>query len=348
MIFRYLYILNKATTAKEENEKEAIIERIQIEITAKQMENLGNISNIEVRRILKTYGDIKGEILITEEEKYQINIKDIWSNFNINNPYEGAKVSILGDSISTLKGYIPETNRARYVQNESEAINGLINMNFEETWWGNLIEDLNMNLGINDSWAGSRITNTSTTNTGDIGPDRTISSMKRIENLGNNGTPDVIFLFGGTNDIGNNVDIGIFNSEIALDTTSTIYSNFADAYTITIKRIQYLYPNTDIIVLLPMYTSSYYTSENLNKYNKVIKEICEYYDLKYIELTECGINTGNLSNYLVDGIHPNAMGMQLIKNYVKNQIVNGQIEESHIQELPKNYTASANLVTKLE
>ena len=133
MIFRYLYILNKATTAKEENEKEAIIERIQIEITAKQMENLGNISNIEVRRILKTYGDIKGEILITEEEKYQINIKDIWSNFNINNPYEGAKVSILGDSISTLKGYIPETNRARYVQNESEAINGLINMNFEET-----------------------------------------------------------------------------------------------------------------------------------------------------------------------------------------------------------------------
>lgn len=257
-------------------------------------------------------------------------------------------MSILGDSISTLKGYIPETNRTRYVQNESEAINGLIYMNFEETWWGNLIEDLNMNLGINDSWAGSRITNTSATNTGDIGPDRTISSMKRIENLGNNGIPDVIFLFGGTNDIGNNVDVGIFNSEIALDTISTIYSDFANAYAITIKRIQYLYPNTDIIVLLPMYTSSYYTSEDLNKYNNVIKEICNCYDLKYIDLTECGITTGNLSTYLVDGIHPNAMGMQLMKNYIKNQIVNGQNEEAHVQELPKNFRASTNLLTKLE
>ena len=160
---------------------------------------------------------------------------------------QNKKVSILGDSISTLKGYIPQTNRARYVANQDEAVSGLIYIPMNETWWGRLINDYNMTLGVNESWAGSRVSNNLNANSGDIGPDRAMASINRIQALDDNGTPDVIFFFGGTNDIGNSVTLGTFDNTASyattLDTTSTKYNSFVEAYSITLMRLKYYYPN---------------------------------------------------------------------------------------------------------
>lgn len=272
---------------------------------------------------------------------------------------QNKKVSILGDSISTLKGYIPQTNRARYVANQDEAVSGLIYIPMNETWWGRLINDYNMTLGVNESWAGSRVSNNLNANSGDIGPDRAMASINRIQALDDNGTPDVIFFFGGTNDIGNSVTLGTFDNTASyattLDTTSTKYNSFVEAYSITLMRLKYYYPNATIIALLPLSTSSYYSDASLQQYKEQMKSICDFHNVEYIDLGNAGINSSNLSTYLVDGIHPNSNGMQLLSNYIvsrlnsnaEEEINGGNTTNTHLQALPENMTSSTNLYTAL-
>ena len=113
--------------------------------------------------------------------------------------YKGKIISILGDSISTFAGYIPEADgvnlahRPRYPQE-----NLLTDVN--DTWWMKLINTLGARLGVNDSWAGSTVSNFRDCKEKDFGPDAAMASLTRIRNLGANGTPDLILFFGGTND----------------------------------------------------------------------------------------------------------------------------------------------------
>lgn len=98
----------------------------------------------------------------------------------------GKTISILGDSISTFKDYIPTGNATYYPQNNVQ--------NVSDTWWMQLVTELGAKLGINESWSGSCVSVTS-------GERLPMASLDRIQNLDNNGTPDVILFFGGTNDI---------------------------------------------------------------------------------------------------------------------------------------------------
>ena len=72
--------------------------------------------------------------------------------------FEGKVISILGDSISTFAGYIPVADgfnlahKTRYPQD-----NLLTDVN--ETWWMQVIHQLDAKLGINDSWASTEVYN---------------------------------------------------------------------------------------------------------------------------------------------------------------------------------------------
>ena len=228
--------------------------------------------------------------------------------------YEGKVISILGDSISTFAGYIPVADgfnlahRARYPQS-----NLLTDVN--ETWWMQVLTELDAKLGVNDSWAGSRVSNTISGNSGDYGEMAAMASLTRIQNLGSNGTPDVILFYGGTNDIGALITLGTFDSSTApteVDLNSTKWNSVADAYVAAILRMQYYYPNAEIVAMLPTYTSSYYTKAELDQYNSVFGAICEHYGVTYVDLRDCGITTANLP----DGIHPDAIGMDYITKAV--------------------------------
>ena len=305
------------------------------------------------------YKENPEELPSKSEQTLSFKFKLNYIESNYTNPYEGQTVSVLGDSISTLKGYIPSTNRPRYVQTEAEAVDGLLYMPYEETWWGQVINDIDAELGINDSWAGSTVSNVSTTNSGDLGPDAAMASMTRIEKLDDNGTPDLILFYGGTNDIGHSRTIGTFDSTASyattVDTTTTVYSTFTEAYTMAILRMKYLYPDAEIVSILPTYTSSYYTNDKLAQYNEAIKVICDYYDIKYVDLRLSGMTT----EHLADGIHPNATGMDYISSYITKQITTIQdaqntitptvreTNNTHAQNLPENLTSETNLYTAL-
>ena len=81
-------ILKNTEKAKEETEKATIIENIKIDIMDKQINNNGNISDYELKNILETkYGILQSStsntildsILITNDNKYQIPVRDIYN-----------------------------------------------------------------------------------------------------------------------------------------------------------------------------------------------------------------------------------------------------------------------------
>lgn len=239
------------------------------------------------------------------------------------NEFNGKIISILGDSISTFAGWTPVADghnlahRNRYPQDN-------LFTDVKYCWWYKLFNDLGMKLGINDSWAGSRVHNSSDTNSGDQGPDACMASTTRITNLGSNGTPDVILFYGGTNDCGGSVTLGEFDSTAHhsnVDLTSKKWSTFADAYKCAIMRLQYYYPDAKIVVMLPTYCTVYYTMGNLDKYNEVIKDICDYFGVPVLDLRQAGINWQNKDYTLGDGIHPKALGADLIYRYVKQRLL---------------------------
>ena len=236
-----------------------------------------------------------------------------------NSPYQGKTISILGDSISTFAGYIPEddgmnlAHRAKYPNTE-------LLKNVNQTWWMQLILQLDATLGVNDSWAGSTVSNAIDGNMADWGEDAAMASLTRIQNLGSNGTPDVILFYGGTNDIGLDVVRGSFHparANFEVDLESTKWTTFADAYADTLMRLQYFYPNAEIIAMLPTFTEVYYSDWELEFYNSLMMDICNHYGVRFIDLRDVGLTC----NYMPDGIHPNAEGMDLITQAVQDVLL---------------------------
>ena len=107
---------------------------------------------------------------------------------------ESKTVSILGDSYSTFQGYIPQGNACWYFttpQGENDVVR------VEDTWWHQFCSKSGYELVLNESWSGSTICNTGY----DGVPCPTWSFNARMKNVaGGDNDPDLILVFGGTND----------------------------------------------------------------------------------------------------------------------------------------------------
>lgn len=231
--------------------------------------------------------------------------------------YKGKIVSILGDSISAFKGYIPQAdgfNLAHQSRYPESFVDGV-----DDMWWMKVIETLDAKLGVNDSWRGTEVINNISGNNGIVGVKTSMVSQTRIQNLGGNGTPDIILFYGGTNDIIMGESIGMFNPAYArkkADLTTTQWLTVSECYAETILRLRHFYPDAHVIAILPAETTSY-TRDRLDIYNNLFIKICEHYNVPYVDLRESGIST---QKDMSDGIHPNPSGMQIIADAVLDTI----------------------------
>lgn len=238
--------------------------------------------------------------------------------------YAGKRISILGDSISTFGdpsatnedgtycySYYPAAS-CRYSEDGVDSIQ----FDVENTYWMKLIRAAGMKLGVNDSYRGTKVSGTT----------NAFNLQTRINHLGEKGTPDVILVFGGTNDAGQAVTLGTFNTENPQNYTDAQIAalpvtTFADAYRTMLIRLMKKYPLAEIVVVLPTFTTSYYTITDLDLYVEVIKEACDFFGIKYIDARCTGINVYNRDSFLVDGIHPNAAGMDLLFKKIYKQLI---------------------------
>ncbi len=236
---------------------------------------------------------------------------------NTKNYYRGKKISILGDSLCTFTGYVPLANRCRYPQND-------LLISVEDTWWKKLINELGLVLGVNESWAGSRVSWDGTTESTDIGANKHIASVARIQNLGSNGTPDIIIVWAGSNDALNSVALGTFDTASPNYTPEQLLtldvSTFANAFRTMLVRLLSWYPTSKIIVMFPTYAT--YTVAKLDSYNEIIRTACDFFGINYIDVRTIGVTALNRLKYLPDGVHPNALGMKMLYEQILKAFVN--------------------------
>ena len=248
--------------------------------------------------------------IIINSELYN-SIYNIYSNINYYQKLKGKKLSIMGDSISTFSDLIPEGAISQY---PSQDVNS-----FKDTWEGIVLDKTGMTLEMLNSYAASRISNTGT-----VTP---FVDNSRITALG---SPDVIILFGGLNDVfQNGTDLGDLPDIYTTALSSYDITKFKPAYLYLLTKLKQTYTNAKIYACSMIdYTRSttgvyFKNSHGMSKQlaNKAIEDCCKIAGVEFIDVFNCGINYSNYTTYSNDGIHPNKAGMQLISNYILNKLV---------------------------
>ena len=211
--------------------------------------------------------------------------------------FHGKRISVMGDSISTIKDKIPDDN-ALYYDNTTSAKT----MIFERNYWGDIITRFGAVEGIDEAWSRSTIGSKAAS----------MASKDRINKLDDNGTPDVILYYGGSNP---DSSVGTFNPDV--DYAKTVdwaksYSDTASAYAASLQRMKETYPDAEIIAIIP-----YYEQNNIPKQAEVIEQIAKHYDITTIDLRELRNQEGISPN---NALHPNMDGHSQIAAYICQQL----------------------------
>lgn len=207
----------------------------------------------------------------------------------------GKYISVLGDSISTYDGYSNDCVNGNSTIGNNAVYYPLSygGMTVDDTWWMQLIARANANLLVNNSWSGSTVT-------GGIISSGNGARAKNLHcDIGNNAgrTPDIIIVYLGINDF----DAGI------------IVEQFSAEYCGMIGEMSEAYPEAQIYCLNLPYRAGA-DSERLTEFNNSISVCCERYDCRLVDVYANTWTQINYERYLVDGLHPNSLGMDLITN----------------------------------
>ncbi len=201
------------------------------------------------------------------------------------------KVSILGDSYSTFNGYLtPDTNYCWYGISEHIKINDVHEV--EQTWWYLLINEQGYQLERNNAFSGATICHT-----GYNGDDFShCSFVTRLDNLGD---PDIIFVFGGTNDNWAGSPLGEFQYEGC--SKADLY-NFRPAFCYLLSKLAEQYPDARVYNI----TNTELSPEVADS----MEEICGYYGVTNIRLAYIDKQSG----------HPSVTGMKAICKQVTEKM----------------------------
>ncbi len=228
---------------------------------------------------------------------------------------EEMKLSILGDSISTYEGWIPEGNSVFYPHN------GAV-QDVSQTWWKIVLDEAGFVLCTNGSSSGSTC----------IGDSRAADvkagcSDLRISQLsGADGeAPDIIIVYMGTNDMIESAQIG--DNDGLKPVEEGPVDNFSDAYTLTLDKLKAQYPSAQIYCCTlpplgnwgtdqPFVTFVNGQGMTSEVYSDRISAIARNRGLPVIDLYHCGITIDNMPEMSTDGVHLTPAGMRCVADAV--------------------------------
>ena len=188
------------------------------------------------------------------------------------------KVSVLGDSYSTFEGINPPGYAPFYPNDRNDVTE------VEQTWWSLYIAAKGYQLEVNDSWGGTTICNTG------YGRMNTANSSfnSRLWKLGD---PDIIFVFGGTNDAWAGSPVGEYKyTDVSKEDCKCLRPAMAYMF----DALARIYPKAKVYALL--------NSELREEVNESFREVCKHYDIQLIELHDIEKQNG----------HPSIAGMKAI------------------------------------
>ena len=204
-------------------------------------------------------------------------------------------VSVFGDSYSTFEGYLtPSTNAVWY--DLKHAANKTDVEHVTQTWWHQLIRRNGWRLCVNNSYSGSTICNTGYD--GNDYSDR--SFVNRMDNLG---CPDIIFIFGATNDCWSGAPLGEYQYE-GIRPDQLWQFRPAMAYMLAWMKDRYI--NTELYFIL--------NCDMKEEINESVYTICKHYGVPVITLKNIDKMQG----------HPSVKGMEQIAAQIEEAINNKQ------------------------
>lgn len=200
--------------------------------------------------------------------------------------YSQKKVSILGDSYSTFQDYVlPDTNYVWYPLHDGNK-NDVTKV--EETWWHLLLNDMGYQLEQNNSFSGSTI--------GYHGyGDEDYSLRSFINRSKYLGCPDIILIFGGTNDSWSGTKVGEYKFD---KWTKEELWTYRPALAKMLDFMKKRYVNTEIYFIL--------NSELRDEITESTIVLCKHYDVPVIVLHDIDKQAG----------HPSIVGMKQIASQV--------------------------------
>ncbi|WP_079708079.1 SGNH/GDSL hydrolase family protein [Paraliobacillus ryukyuensis] len=133
---------------------------------------------------------------------------------------------------------------------------------------------------------------------------------------------DIIYVMGGTNDFGQEVPLGTFES--------TDPTNFKGALRTLIEGLVTKYPNKIIVfgTLPPRYHPNQDGTNGLNasgqhprEFAEATREICQEYAIPVVDIfANAGWSKNNRDIYIPDGVHPSKIGYERIANLIVSKI----------------------------
>ena len=253
-------------------------------------------------------------------------------------PWKGLKLSVLGDSISTFPGKIPQGNDSYYTTSGSKSIASVNSM-----WWKQLCDLTGATPLVIEAWSGTccadpdynaqgvirsgREDRPSAVATSYVSNGQTVTlAQPRCQSLHKTDTssstsvtvnPDIIVVALGCNDYYYNVPLGTWDGHGVLSPSDT--KTWRGAYANMILKIQSRYPDALIFCFSPWFCVRGYSGtspENvpaqdmvvnvngLNKayqdYEDAMREICEALQCVYIDTNNFGFTRSNYQNFVVD------------------------------------------------
>lgn len=213
---------------------------------------------------------------------------------------EPIRFSILGDSYSSYEGYVhPDSNDVYPYENI-----GLTGV--EQMWWAQVADSTGWILERNNSFSGALMCNYDYVNY--YGQ---YSFIRRMDDLGH---PNVIFIFGATNDAYAHDDEGPIvplGDYIYSDWTEEQLCDFRPALAYLFDHLKTRYPNAKLYFLLDMNLgTSGVTESRRAEFLSSIHRITQHYDVDCIDIT--GIHKSRW--------HPNVEGHKDIAEQVLDYI----------------------------
>lgn len=206
----------------------------------------------------------------------------------------GQRVSILGDSYSTFEDFVTPSSNELWYYAKNDTSKTDVNR-VQDTWWWQFVHDNGMKLEINNSYSGATI--------GYGGYDgNDYSARSFLRRMYNIGSPDILLVFGATNDSWSGEQVGEYKY---CDWTWGDFYDFRPAMAYMVNWIKLHHPNVRVYYII--------NSDLRKDITESMKVICRHYGVPYIQLENIDKKNG----------HPTAKGMKAIAEQV-GDVVNKQ------------------------